>query len=154
MANAMNGNEVFEMAMGMERIGKDFYEALAQGCDNVQVRVFCVTTARQEADHLAAFRQMRDRWAKSAQSHLVTPEAAEALAAMARGRIQPDAVAVHKVAVGGSLKDALKMAMRMEQDAIDFYQELTARLPDLAKVIQGIVEEEKKHLSDLRVLAV
>ena len=43
---------------------------------------------------------------------------------MARGRIQPDAVAVHKVAIGGCLKDALKMAMQMEQDAINFYQEL------------------------------
>jgi rubrerythrin len=150
----MSGNEVFEMAMGMERTGKDFYEALALGCDNSQVRAFCVATARQEAEHLAAFRKMRDQRAKSAPSHPVPPESAEALASLAKGRIQPDPAAVRKVAIGGNLKDALRMAMQMEQDAVSFYGELAARLPDSAKAIQLIVEEEKKHLIGLRSLAV
>ena len=154
MATAMSGNEVFEMAMGMERIGKDFYEALALGCDNSQVRAFCVTTARQEAGHLEAFRKMRDQWVKSVPSRPVPPEGADGLASLAKGRIQPDPAAVHKVAIGGNLKDALNMAIQMEQDAVSFYQELAARLPDSAKAIQLIVEEEKRHLSGLRSLAV
>jgi len=154
VATAMSGNEVFEMAMGMERTGKDFYEALALGCDNSQVRAFCVATARQEAEHLDAFRKMRDQRAKSVPSHPVPPESAEALASLARGRIQPDPAAVRKVAVGGNLKDALRMAMQMEQDAVSFYGELAARLPESAKAIQLIVEEEKKHLIGLRSLAV
>jgi len=58
------------------------------------------------------------------------------------------------VAVGGNLKDALRMAIKMEQDAVGFYTELSARLPDSAAAIQGIVAEEKKHLVGLRMLAV
>ena len=156
MATAIGGNEVFEMAMRMEQIGKDFYEALALGCDDAEVCAFCQKTAKQEATHLVAFRQMRDRWARSArpQSWRVMPESTEALAAIVRDRVQPDPAAVHKVAVGGNLKDALRMAIKMEQDAVGFYTELSARLPDSAAAIQGIVAEEKKHLVGLRMLAV
>jgi rubrerythrin len=152
MAIPTNASDVFEMAVGMERIGKDFYEALALGSDKVVVRDFCLKAARDEANHLAAFRQMRDLWAMSVKRNRVAPEVADALAAVAKGRIQPRAAAVRKVAMGGSLKDALDMAMRMEQDSIDFYQELSARLPDSADVIQRIVEEEEKHLGGLRQL--
>ena len=154
MATAIGGNEVFEMAMRMEQIGKDFYEALALGCDDAEVCAFCQKTAKQEATHLVTFRQMRDRWARSAGTRPVMPESTEALAAIVRDRVQPDPAAVHKVAVGGNLKDALRMAIKMEQDAVGFYTELSARLPDSAAAIQGIVAEEKKHLVGLRMLAV
>jgi len=152
MATAKNSNDVFEMAMGMERIGKDFYDALAAASDNAQVRDFCATAARDEATHLAAFRKMRDEWARSDKASRVPPEAPEALAALAKSRIQPDPAAIRKVAIGGSLKDALAMAMQMEQDSINFYKELLAPLPGSAKVIRGIMAEEEKHLRGLRAL--
>jgi len=38
--------------------------------------------------------------------------------------------------------------------AFVFYQTLSARLPDSAKAIEGIVAEEKNHLSRLRALVV
>jgi rubrerythrin len=152
MATAKNSNDVFEMAMGMERIGKGFYDTLASASDNAQVRDFCATAARDEAAHLAAFRKMRDEWARSAKSSRVPPEAAEALAALAKSHIQPDPAAVHKVAIGGSLKDALAMAMQMEQDSINFYEELLAPLPGSAEVIGRIMDEEAKHLRGLRAL--
>jgi rubrerythrin len=154
MATALGGNEVFEMAMGMERVGKDFYEALALGCDNAQVTAFCTYAAREEGRHLATFTQMRDRWAGAARPSHVTPEAAEALTGLAKGRIQPDPAAVHKVAVGGNLKGAIHLAMQMEQDAINFYQALSVHLPGSAKAIEGIVSEEKNHLSRLRAMVV
>jgi rubrerythrin len=152
MATAKNSNDVFEMAMGMERIGKDFSDALAVARDDARVRDFCARAAGDEAGHLAAFRQMRDEWARSAKSSRVPPEAAEALAALAKSHIQPDPAAVKKVAIRGSLKDALAMAMQMEQDSINFYRELLAPLPISAKVIRGIMAEEEKHLRRLRAL--
>jgi len=154
MAMALGGKEVFEMAMGMERVGKDFYEALGLGCDNTQVKAFCIYAAREEGRHLATFTQMRDRWAGPARPGYVTPETAEALTRLAKGRIQPDPTAVHKVAIGGNLKGAIHLAMQMEQDAINFYQSLSVHLPDSAKALEGIIGEEKNHLSTLRAMVV
>jgi rubrerythrin len=57
------------------------------------------------------------------------------------------------LAIGGKLKDALEMAMRMEQDAIDFYQEILTGLFGSGELIGGIVEAEKGHLSSLCELA-
>lgn len=151
MTTPTSGNDVFEMAMGMEQIGKDFYTALAVASDNAEVRTFCLKVAREEESHLAAFRGMRDQWAKSVKANRVTPEAAYEFAALAKGRIQPDPAATRKVAMGGHLKAAVDMAIQMEKDSISFYQEMLARLPGSAKAIQGIVEEEKRHLSRLQL---
>jgi rubrerythrin len=153
MTSPRSSYDVFEMAIGMEKIGKDFYEALSQVCDDPKVRQFCAVAAGDEAKHRATFQFMRDQWAQTVKANRVTPEVAEELAALAKGRIQPDPKDVRKVAIGGNLADALKLAMYMEQDAISFYGELCVRMPDAAKAIQGIVEEEKRHLANLRVMA-
>ena len=153
MTSPSSSFDVFEMAMGMEKIGKDFYEALALASDDARVRQFCVVAAGDEAKHRVTFQYMRDQWAQTVKANRVTPEAAEGLAALAKGRIQPDPKDVRKVAIGGNLADALNLAMHMEQDAINFSGELLGRMPDAAKAIQGIVDEEKRHLASLRVLA-
>jgi len=148
-----NANVVFEMAIVMEKTGKNFYEALALGSDDGAVREFCRRTAGQEAAHMSAFQQMRNQWAETIRAKPPRPELSEALASLVKGRIQPDPTAVHKVAIGGNLTDALNMAVKMEQDAVAFYQEMSARLPDSASAIQQIVDEEKKHLVGLKMLA-
>ncbi len=152
MTTAMTASDVFKMAIGMEQIGRDFYEALALGSEDAKVRDFCLRTARDESKHLDTFQQMHKEWTKRAGIGQTTMEKAAALASLAKAHIQPDPEAVHKVAIGGSLKDALNMAIQMEQDSIRFYQGLIAHLPESAQVIQGIVEQEKKHLSNLQFL--
>jgi rubrerythrin len=145
--------DVLQMAMGMEKIGKDFYEALAAASDDTKVRQFCALAARDEGKHYETFRQMRDLWVQATKASRPTPDTAEGLAALAKSRIQPDPADVRKVALGGDLPAALKLAKEMEQDAINYYSELAGRMPDAAKVIEGIVEEEKRHLAGLRLLA-
>jgi rubrerythrin len=153
MPSAKNAGDVFSMAMGMEQIGKNFYQALAEGSDNLKVREFCVRTAAEEAKHYDRFREMREHWLMATHAHRIAPEQAEALAAVAKAQIQPDAKQVHKVAIGGNLADALHLAIQMEQDAIRFYGEMLTSLPDSAESIHEIVAEETRHLNSLRVLA-
>jgi rubrerythrin len=148
-----NSRDVFEMAMGMERIGKDFYDALASVSEDAQVRDFCLVAARDEMNHLGVFRKMRDVWVVKNKPKPLYPEREAALATLAKTRIQPDPEAVRKVAMGGSLKDALAMAIDMEQDAIHFYGQMLAQLPDATEAISGIVAQEKHHLSTLQQLA-
>jgi len=153
MTIATAGGDVFEIAAGMERIGKNFYEILALGSDDIRFRDFCLKTAREEAAHLAAFRLMQEEWNRSVSSGSVTGETLVVLSVLARSNVQPDPASVEKVAAGGSLDAALNLATRMELDAVLFYQELITRLPDSGQAIQRIVDEERRHLAGLRLLA-
>ena len=129
MVTVSSGAEVLEMAMAMERIGRDFYVALAMSCDNEDVRAFCLRAAKEEKGHEAAFLEIQKEWTAATKAGRVSAEAATELGYLAKGRIQPNPGAVRKVAVGGKLEDALALAMKMEQGAIDFYQEIGARVP-------------------------
>jgi rubrerythrin len=71
---------------------------------------------------------------------------------LAKRQIQPDPQAVQKVAMGGNLSDALDMAAAMEQDAINFYQGLANQLPTCAEAIEAIVEQERRHLTTIRMM--
>jgi rubrerythrin len=144
--------EVFEMAMQMEQVGKDFYEALAVGSDDAKVRQFCLSAAKQEAQHFAAFRAMKTQWTQANQAKHLSPETIEGLRETVKGMVQPDPSTVQKVAIGGELRDALNMAIQMEQDSVRFYEGILHRLPDCAKAICPIIREEQKHANDLQGL--
>jgi rubrerythrin len=145
--------QVFKMAMEMEQVGTDFYAALAGGSDDVKVRTFCARVAGEEAKHLETFRRMLQEYSAGGHAHDVPPEAEEELRRLVAAQVQPDVRTVQKVALGGSLADALEMAMRMERDAIRFYQDLSAQVPAVAAAVRPIVKEEASHLSTLRTLA-
>jgi len=153
MTTVASGSEVFEMAIAMERIGRDFYVALAMSSDNEDVRAFCLRAAQDEKGHEAAFQEMYKLWAAGVKAKRVSAEDALTLGYLAKGHIQPDARAVRKVALGGKLDDALALAMKLEQGSIDFYTEISARVPASAEVIQKIVSMEQGHLARLRRLA-
>jgi rubrerythrin len=147
-----SAEEVFAAAMAMELVGKEFYAALAKVSDRADVREFCRFAAAAEAKHYGAFRQMRDAWLGGRRATPLAPETVEKLRAMVMANIQPDPQAVRKVGLQGSLKDALDMAIRMEQDSVGFYQGILALLPDLGAQIRPILVEENSHLRDLQSL--
>jgi rubrerythrin len=153
MTTAKSSQDVFQMAIQMEQVGKDFYAALALGSDNPKVSALCAKLAKDEDAHLIIFQNLRKQWAKTSPAAPVTEEKAYALAELVKAQVQPDTKEVTKVAMGGSLADALNMAIQMEKDAIKFYMGLIANMPDSAPAIQTIVDQERKHLVRLRSMA-
>jgi len=152
MAVPTTGIDVLQMAMAMERTGKDFYDALALACDDAKVRQFCFVTAGEEAEHLATFQGIAKELGQRTSGDPASQTTAAELAATAKKNIQPSPAVVRKVAINGNLKEAVTMAIQMEQDAVQFYQGLIALLPDSAPAIHRIVEEEKAHVHRLRFL--
>ena len=152
MQNTAPLTDVLEIAIDMERMGRDFYQVLAYGRDEAQVRAFCLMAAKEKARHLTVFQKMHDE-VEPPGSARVDLDLLDQAARMAKQQIQPAAATVHRVAVGGNLKDALRMAIRMEEDAVSFYEQLGAALPGSAQVIRAIANEERKHLSALRAVA-
>jgi rubrerythrin len=153
MVTVTSGSEVIEMAIAMERVGQQFYAALAMASESEAIRAFCRTAAIEERAHEETFRRIMKEWTAAARGRGMSPEQAEALTAMVKGRVQPSPSKVAKVAIGGTPQEALRLAISMEQGAIDFYAEMAARLPSDAPMIQRIVDEEMRHLAALRALA-
>ncbi|MCJ7545199.1 MAG: ferritin family protein [Phycisphaerae bacterium] len=153
MPDLAAGNQVLELAIRMEEIARDFYEALGLGSDDPKVREFCLEASRQEASHRATFQSMREQWSRSHQAHLTSPQALEAVAALAKQQTLPDPDKVREVAMGGNLGGALKVAVEMEQASIRFYEDMGRNLPSLAEALGSILAQERTHVSKLQAIA-
>jgi len=145
--NEPSRNDVFAIAMKMEETGHDFYHALAAAVGDPEVSKFCEQCAVEEARHLGEFRRMRrDNTAPS-------PDA-QAMGDLAKRMIQPDPSEVQRVAMGGDIREALTMAIRMEEHAIFFYRQLAELYPMQEQALHKVAAEEEKHLQSFRELLV
>lgn len=154
MTTAANAVDVLEIALGMERIGRDFYGVLALASDDAKVRDFCFRAARDEGNHLTAFQRLRQRFAASASAApgQAPTGVTNAWITLTKKHIQPDARRASQIALGGDIHAAIDMAIQMEQDAIVFYESLLAQMPGSAAVLQAIIGEERHHVSSLYLL--
>ncbi|HAU37290.1 MAG TPA: hypothetical protein DCX07_06185 [Phycisphaerales bacterium] len=142
-------DEVLEMALAMERLGRDFYGSLAGACGRTEMCKLFRRLANQETDHEKLFLQYRAEWARSGGAAGLTEAQKTRAAAMVRASLIPAPEKVKQVALGGNLRAALEMAVQMERDAIRFYTELIEVVPLAGGTVGKIVREERAHLRDL-----
>jgi rubrerythrin len=147
------GNQVLELAIRMEEIARDFYESLALASNDPKVRQFCLEACRQEAAHWTTFRAMREEWSRSHQASLMEPKTLEALANLAKAQSCPNPDEVREIALKGTLARALELAVEMERGAIRFYEDMRRNLPKLTDTLDGILAQERTHVSKLQALA-
>ena len=153
-AGLSGGAEVLQVAVEMERIGKDFYEALAGGCDDRQVASLCLRLAKDEAAHAMTFRRMLANAPGAAGRPRLSEDKLLAAHELAKSQVIPDSAKVHKVGMGGHIKDAVAMAIGMEKDAIQFYGRMRAFVPGADAALVAIIDQEKGHLAALTALRV
>ena len=149
-----SGKYVVQMAVDIERVGQEFYESLAEGCDNPQVAALCRRLAKVEAGHRAQFSLMYDRIAKPGVDVPMDDAQRTQAEELVRSQIMPAPEEVRKVGLGGGVKDAVAMAMRLEQGSIDFYTRMLAVLPSDRDAVAEIIDQERGHLRALQAIAV
>jgi rubrerythrin len=152
VAASMTEREILKMAMKMEEIGRGFYQALAFGSDNPEVRSFCIRASREEARHFATLKALHDTWGRSSTRSAACLDEDDECVQLAREQILPNPVAVHRTAIGGDLEAALDMAIRLKTDAIHFYEGMFSSFPAAGAVLHIIIVEEASHLRSLDVL--
>ncbi len=95
---------------------------------------------------------LRDTWAGSSTWGATRLDEDDECVQLAKKQILQDPVAVHWVAVGGDMEAALEMALRMETDAIRFYEGMLSSLPAAGEALAAIIAEEVNHLRSLELL--
>ena len=147
MAELKNAGDVLALAMELESLGRTFYESLALACDDAQVAKLSARLAKAEAKHFELFRKMRESLPAAIRTMPLDDKPAAQARELLKKLVVPRPEEVRRVALGGNLKNALNMAIRMEEDSVRFYEGvLLGAQANHAPAIRRIVQEEKGHL--------
>jgi rubrerythrin len=151
---AFYGNELINIAIGIERQGIAFYDVLARSTKSPKAREIFQYLVEMERDHIKIFRGMLDESEKVESSEAYTGDYAAYLQALASSAVFTDELMASEVANRAeSDVAAAELGIRAEKDSILFYYEMQELMPrGSGAKVEGIIAEEKLHLAQLTEL--
>ena len=151
MSISFYGNELINIAIGIERRGIAFYDVLAQSTQNTKAREIFQYLVGMERDHILVFQGMLDEVDKHEVPEAYAGEYGAYLQALSDSAVfTDDAVTSELAAQSENDIAALELGINAEKDSILFYYEMREMMPKAARVkIDKIIAEEKQHLRQL-----
>ena len=150
-----DGDAALQLAIEIEEIGRDFYDALASLLDDPRAAKLCRDLAKKEAIHCRTFRAMRSQLASRGETVILSDESLASARQAARHRVIPSKSEILRVVSAGRIAEVLGVAIEMEKDAISYYCALAGQVSvGDSDVLQAIIREEEQHLQQLLALAV
>jgi rubrerythrin len=152
MDGNFNAEEIFEIAIKIERNGARFYRKAADGFEDPNTQGLLNDLAGMEDEHEKIFAKMQQDFESQDAAPLKydpDDQSASYLHAMADGRVFDVRTDPSDMLTGmESLDDILKMAIGLEKDSIAFYVGIKDMVPEgLGKdQIGGIIREEMGHV--------
>jgi len=155
MGMHFNADEIFEMALEIERNGEKFYRKAANLISDEDARQTFLELADMEGDHIKTFSEMREELSnKELEPTIFDPDnqAAMYLQAMADGHVFD-----LKMDPSQQLRDVetveniVKLAIEAEKNSIIFYLGMKELVPArLGKdKVEAIIKEEMGHIAVL-----
>ncbi len=154
MSISFYGNELINIAIGIERRGIAFYDVLARSTQNVKAREIFQYLVGMERDHIQIFQGMLDEADKYELPETYAGEYAAYLQALVDSAVFTDDTVTSELATQ-SENDiaAIELGIGAEKDSILFYYEMKEIMPEPARsTIDKIIGEEKLHLRRLSEL--
>jgi rubrerythrin len=154
MAPFFSGSELLEIAIGIEKNGMAFYQALARKTGNRDVKDVYNYLAGEEKKHLDTFQGMSNSLGQAKPPETYTDEYMLYLKSLVDSAVFSNVTeAQQKAAKVCNEIEALDIGIQAEKDSILFYIELQdlVKKPD-RKVVLNTLDEEKKHLRQLSEL--
>jgi rubrerythrin len=144
--HGFNANEVFEMALQLERNGAKFYRTAAEALDDAANKKLLLSLATMEDNHEKIFEKMKARFADEKEWLAIFDPHGEAslyLRAFADTR-----VFFNKEIDTSSMETIFKDAIIAEKDSIIFYLGMKDAVPkNFGKdKLDAIIKEEMSHV--------
>ena len=154
MAIFFSGSELLEIAMGIERNGMAFYQALADKTKNRDIKDTYNYLAGEEKKHLDTFQGISDSLEQAKPPETYTEEYMLYLKSLVDSVVFSSVTeAQQKAGKIFNEVEALDTGIQAEKDSILFYSELQNLVRERdRKVVLNILDEEKKHLRQLSEL--
>ena len=154
MAITFSGNELINIAIGIEKRGVAFYDIMAKSTENAEARDVFRYLADMERMHIHIFQSMLGEADKYQPQENYTGEYAAYLQALVDSAVFTDDSITSEMAtqVGSDIK-AMELAIGAEKDSILFYYEMKEIMPQSTQpTVSKIIAEKKSHLRELSEL--
>jgi len=154
MAVFFSGSELLEIAMGIERNGMAFYQALADKTGKRDVKDIYTYLAGEEKKHLDTFQGMTDSLGQAKPPETYGDEYLLYLKSLVDSVVFSNvAEAQQKAGKMSNEIEALDTGIQAEKDSILFYTELQSLVRGRDReVVLTVLGEEKNHLRQLSEL--
>jgi len=152
MSIRFNADEIFAMAVQIERNGQAFYQKAADIQKDEATRDYFLELVEMEKEHVSTFQKMRDEFSGAGESMDPYDEASQYMATMADGyKVEGSPKIAADLTGGETMEDILRLAIGLEKDAVLFYLGMKDVVPEnLGRdKVDWIIEEEKQHLVTL-----
>ena len=154
MSILFSGSELLEIALGIERNGAAFYQALADKTKNKNAKAIYEHLASEERKHLNTFQGMLNTLGQYQPPEAYAEEYMLYLKSLVDSSVFSNVTEARQKAekISGEI-EALDTGIQAEKDSILFYTEMQnfVRQPD-QKIVLNIIDEEKAHLRQLSQL--
>lgn len=152
MTAAFNAEEIFELAVQIERYGERFYRLAAQRVGDEKARALLADLARYEEQHVQTFQALREAAAAAPGVDLADLDdtAGEYLRAMANGVVfEVDGDPAGRLRGDETLEQLLRIALQLEHASIAFYTGIQRAMPATwgPDKIEAILREEMTHVT-------
>jgi rubrerythrin len=150
-----NADEVFQIAIDIEENGKRFYEKAMDIVDNPDVKAVLGSLAKEEAEHLKRFTELKAQLPKTATEDTVWDpehEMNQYLQMMADIHVfRSDLDVEKKLSQAKNPEDILKLGIQFEKDSIVFFVTMQDATEEKKgrEIIGHLINEEKEHLRKL-----
>ena len=154
MGNIFAGSEIVEIGVQIEINGRDFYNALVKKSKKKETGDIFGYLAGEEEKHIATFQKLLDSVNKYEPQEAYPQEYFTYMNALAKEHVFTKKDKGAEIAKNiKSDEEALDMGIGFEKDSIVFYEGMKKVVPEYDhKTLDGLIEEEKKHLRDLNSL--
>jgi rubrerythrin len=147
----LTGDEIIEIAVGLEERGEAFYNAAAEQATRAEVKALFEELAVQERYHRRAFQQM----GRGVVELALSPEQWDQFQAYTGALLQQSLFdrpegALSQAVEATDEQNALKAALGFEKETLLFFHELREAVKGPARqTMDRIIEEERRHIQRL-----
>jgi len=151
MSIYFSASELLEIAIGIERNGAAFYQALADKTQDNDIKATYNYLADQENKHLELFQGMLGSIGQYKPPEAYAEEYMLYLKSLIDNRVFADpAEAQQKAEKISDAMEAIDMGLQAEKDSILFYAEMQNLVRESdRRVVHNVIEEEKRHVRRL-----
>jgi len=148
MSLLMSEQEVFSMAMEIEKSGKAFYDTIVNSAPDDTTRELFTFLAEEEHRHYDYFKSLSTQSGNLIIQTEDWDEISEYIKATTDSRFFIGEDKAIRAAEGANdIREAINIAMSFEKDTLLFFYELLNVTPEGSKeAAQKIVDEEKRHI--------
>ena len=154
MKDIFSGNEIVEMAVEIEKNGRDFYNKVAASSNNKDVKKIFEHLSSQEERHIKIFEDMLFAVKKYEPVEAYTDEYFSYIKALSEEHVFTKKGKGSEIVM--TIKDekqAIELGIGFEKDSILFYHEMKNFVPETERsIIENLLKEEQRHLKKLSLL--